>query len=213
MKQVARPRNTDPQSLIEAIEADVAKEEKTLLREAEAEAARIVARARRRNRRRFSLAAAKLRSERAASLAKARAKASRARHEVILAENARFAETGLAAIEACLAELWEDAAIREAWCRNAVLLACGHLGDVERFVVEHPDPLSDDTRRAILEALGEAGCKTPELRSDPGLRVGIRLRSEHACLDATLRGLMQDRTRIAGEYLAMLGRAEAHCDG
>ncbi|ARE40987.1 hypothetical protein RGUI_2846 [Rhodovulum sp. P5] len=213
MNRHAKSPETAPHALIAALEAEVARDVETILSDAEAEAADIVARARHRNRRRFRRAAARMRSERAATLAKAHAKAHRARHQVFLAENARIAETGLGTIESCLAELWGDPAVRAAWCRNAVKLTCDRLGDVEHFVVEHPDPLPDETRRALLDALAEAGCRAPELRPDPSLRVGIRLRSDHACLDATPAGLLRDRARIAGEYLAVLGRGEEQHDG
>lgn len=199
--------------LIGALEAEVAGEVAALLHDAEAEAARILSEARREALRRFGAAARALRSERGRAVARAQAQAASARHQVYLAENARFAEAGLDDIHACLTELWSDAEARAAWCRNAIALTCARMGDVERFTVEHPDPLPAGTREIIFEAMSEACCRTPDLRPDPGLKVGLRLVSEHACLDATLDGLLQDRERIAGEYLALLGRGGEAGDG
>lgn len=202
-----------PHPLIGALDAEVLAEVSALQAEAEARASEIVAEARRRGLRRFKAAAASLRAERAAALVKAKARAMRARHEVFLADNSRLLEAGLADIEASLHELWEAPEARAAWCRNAVALACERLGDIERFAVEHPDPLPDGTREVIVKAMSDACCRSPELRPDTGLRAGLRLTADHACLDATPAGLMQDRDRIAGEYLAVLGRGVEQADG
>jgi ElaB/YqjD/DUF883 family membrane-anchored ribosome-binding protein len=213
MSETVNSAATTPHPLVEALDAEVASEVSALLEQANSDAAEIVAQARRRSRRRFRAAAAQLRNERAAALAKAQAKAARARHQVFLAENARLVEAGLADIEARLSELWNDPKTGAAWCRNAIALACARLGDIERFTLEHPDPLPETLRAVVLKAMSDAKCRSPSLRPDPTLRVGVRLRSEHACLDATPTGLMIDRAHIAGEYLAVLGRGEERHDG
>lgn len=203
---------TTPRTLIEALEAEVARDAAAILDDALGKASEIRAEAHRRSRQRFAQAAASLRRERAADLARASAEIARARHQDYLAENARMADAGLSLIEASLREVWADAGHRAEWCRNAIRMACALLGDVERFVVEHPEGLPGDTRQAILDAMQEACCSAPRLEAAGDLQVGLRLRSEHACLDAGMDGLMRDRMRIAGEYLALLGRSRGGAD-
>ena len=67
--------------------------------------------------------------------------------------------------------------------------------------VEHPVDWKADERRKFLAALGVAN-EMVTLTEDRDLAAGIRIRATQATLDATIHGLMADRSGIEALLLA-----------
>lgn len=205
--------SANPQSLIAALQAQVSAEADAVRTSARDKARAILAQARHRARLRFHRVAEALRRERAEALRLAEARAARLQHRRFLAENARLAKAGLAAIEEALRGLWADPDIRVQWCRNAVEMAAARLPDARRFDVLHPPGWPEDAAGAVRAALEDAGRELAAMTPDQTLEAGLRLETPDACLDASLAGLMHDRSEIAGAYLAALGREHEGADG
>jgi vacuolar-type H+-ATPase subunit E/Vma4 len=109
-------------------------------------------------------------------------------------------------LPAALEQRWNGDVERAAWCRAACVQAAGRLLHAERTVVEL-DPRWQETLRNIVTATLEThGRSTPEFVPVSGLGAGIRVRSGHACLDATVAGLLAARERIAAGLLAEFER-------
>ncbi len=103
------------------------------------------------------------------------------------------------AIAGALESRWADAQRRKAWVQAAVRQGQTLLSS-RAWRIEHGAGWS----QAELEELKSlaVGDEDVQLVCDNGLGAGIRIRTEGACLDATVAGLLASRARIESEYLA-----------
>ncbi len=110
-----------------------------------------------------------------------------------------------AAISGAFEARWADAACRKSWLAAAVRQAHALLSE-HRWRIEHGIGLSDVERGALAAlAAGDSvsgAPRTVELVCDPAIRAGIRIRTDGACLDATVAGLLASRAQIESEFLA-----------
>ena len=107
-------------------------------------------------------------------------------------------------LPAALEARWEQPDARATWCRSACAQATRSLLRTERVVVEL-DPRWRDELAPVAQAALRAG-GVIEVEAVDGLGVGLRLRGGRACIDATVRGLVAARERVAAELLAEADR-------
>lgn len=178
-------------------------------RQADAEAAALLAEARRRARARLQDAVAEERRR-----AERELRGTTARAETRLRQ--RFHETALDLLERtmpllaeALEQRWQDAAARRRWLDDALELARRRL-PAGSWTVEHPPGLAAEELRA---ALGKVSVPQADLsvepRPAPELSAGIRVHCGGARLDASPAGLLVDPERIQGLLLARLEGAGA----
>jgi len=107
---------------------------------------------------------------------------------------------------------WRDPAHRRAWI-EATMAAAGTLLAGRAWVVERGEwPQSE---RAEFEKRARAqGAAAVDWRFDAGVRAGLRIRAERACIDTTVPGLLVQRYEVEStflaEYLAMAAEQPAH---
>ena len=94
--------------------------------------------------------------------------------------------------------LWADTYLR----RALVLLPSG------RWTVRHAPGWTDQERGAILSGLQDELGQVPRFRSEAGIEAGLIVESDGAVLDASLGGLLQDRTRLEARLLALIAEGE-----
>ncbi len=125
---------------------------------------------------------------------------------------ARHALTALALqqvwtpIEQALRERWNDVAARKAWVETALAHAQRHLpGGAWR--ITHPAAWNPDECRAAFDALRAQRADATLAFEPAALAAGLRVQCGPAELDMTVAGLVRDRPRIEGVWLAELERA------
>lgn len=110
-------------------------------------------------------------------------------------------------IEAAVRRRWDEPEARRAWIAMALGEAARHLPGgawhIEVPVALAPDDAAD-ALRALVERRPDA---VPQLAADPGLEAGLRVHCGEARLDASVAGLLRDRARVQGQWLATLARS------
>jgi hypothetical protein len=197
-------RKIDPKRLEEALRQEIDAEADAIAGAARKEAAQIVGTARARARRRFHQAAELMRQNRSQALQRAEALAARAAREQRQAETARLLVTGMAELEKVLRAGWQDPETRRAWWRGAGEQAMRLLLAGPGWKVEHPEGWPGEERGELASLLETASGDTPVFAVSPGLGAGLRILTEEACLDATVEGLLAERTRIEAELLVRI---------
>ena len=113
-----------------------------------------------------------------------------------------------AAIEGALAERWGKGAARKAWVGHALEQAQRHLpGGTWRL--SHPAAWKPDECFMLFEALRASRPDVALSFESADLAAGVRVTCGQAQLDMTAAGLLRDRPRIEGLWLAQLERAVA----
>ena len=107
-------------------------------------------------------------------------------------------------LPAALEARWEQPDARATWCRSACAQATRSLLRTERVVVELDPRWRDELAPVAQAALCAGG--VIEVEAVDGLGAGLRLRGGRACIDATVRGLVAARERVAAELLAEADR-------
>jgi vacuolar-type H+-ATPase subunit H len=116
-----------------------------------------------------------------------------------------------ASITGALESRWADAPGRKSWVRAAVrqarALLSAHAWRIEHGAGWTQQELDELERLVLGGARGDSAddngaAREVELIGDNGLGTGLRIRTEGACLDATVAGLLASRTRIESDFLA-----------
>jgi len=181
---------------IEEIRRKAAAESLALTRAARAKAAAQV---------RQALAEARADADARIGLARAQsqARARRARHAL----TAGALQQAWARIGVALVARWQDADARRAWVEATLAQAQRHLpGGAWR--IAHPAGWNPAECRAAIEAL-RAQRAGLAIAFEPGpFDAGLRIQCGPALLDASAAGLLRDRARIEGLWLAELERGK-----
>lgn len=189
------------EALISVIEARRNERASALISEAEAEAARIVAAARARARRRFHEAAETLRREGARRLAQAEAtrdgESRRRRREALSALVDRAWPLLAEALEA----RWREEAARARWIGATLDLAAARLLETDWRI--DCAPTGEETLRA---ALRERGAEGWTLEASGAISAGLRVRAGLVTLDASADALLAQRSRVAAALMAEIDR-------
>ena len=104
-----------------------------------------------------------------------------------------------AAIGNVLETRWADPLCRNSWVKAAIRQGRILLGDrvwhIEYGTGWPPDALNQLSKFVPHET---------QLRCDSGIRAGIRIKTDGACLDATVAGLLASRRQVESDFLAQL---------
>ena len=111
------------------------------------------------------------------------------------------------ALPAVLQARWEQPSSRAQWCAAAMHAARRDLLGHEALTVEADAHWLDAVAPLVMQHGVSEQVATMAPRQ--GLGAGLRIRAGHACVDATIPGLLAPRDRIAAELLAELGRRTA----
>jgi vacuolar-type H+-ATPase subunit E/Vma4 len=168
--------------------------------EAAAQAAEIVRKARAEARARVRQSIAETRREQERALTQRRASldtGARQRQQAALGD---WLEHAWQALPAALQARWEQPASRAQWCAAAMRAALRDLLGHDALEVEVDARWLADVAPLVTQNCpeGRAASVVPQ----PGLGAGLRIRAGHACVDATIAGLLAPRDRIAAELLA-----------
>lgn len=117
------------------------------------------------------------------------------------------------ALPATLQSRWDDPAARAQWCAEAMHAA-------SRDLLQHDDMQVEVDPRWLREVAqlglgGPAAAPAATLVAVDGLGAGLRIRAGHACIDATVPGLLAPRDRLAAELLSEYTRhaGATHAEG
>jgi len=108
--------------------------------------------------------------------------------------------TALAALPGALERRWREPAARREWCAAAVAIAAARL--VARdWRITLADGADADERAALAAAAAARGARA-EVVAGPA-RAGLAISAGGSRVDATVEGLLADRTAIAARLLAL----------
>ncbi len=120
--------------------------------------------------------------------------------------SARILAVAWPRLEAALLERWQNAAGRQAWVQ-------GVLGQARRLLprgvwtLRHAPDWPEREWRALGSTLNAELGSEPRLVADGSISAGLAIEGAGATLDASLEGLLKDRTRIEARLLALLDEA------
>lgn len=134
--------------------------------------------------------------------AQAQARLRRARHALTAVALQRI----WTHIEQALRQRWSDAAARKAWIEQALAHAQRHLPG-GTWQLAHPASWNPQECRTALEALRAQRADVTLALEPEALAAGVRVRCGATELDMTVAGLLRDRSRIEGVWLAELDHA------
>jgi vacuolar-type H+-ATPase subunit E/Vma4 len=111
-----------------------------------------------------------------------------------------------------LEKRWADGKARSEWCEMLLRQALRSLPGPE-ILVEHPQDWASQERQGFLERIQTNYGRLPEARAVTTLRAGLRIHSDHACLDGSVAGLLAQRRRVEAELLLHLTRSDEAAAG
>ncbi|AGA91010.1 hypothetical protein Thimo_2265 [Thioflavicoccus mobilis 8321] len=110
-------------------------------------------------------------------------------------------------LEAALLARWGSALGRRGWAEHFLRLASERLprpAPNDHWVIRHAPDWTETERRALVVDLGLGLGHRPRFIADGDLVAGLTVACGGAVLDASLEGLLRDRTRLEARLLALL---------
>ncbi len=191
------------QALLDLVEADRAQQCDAILAEARARARAILAEAHRNARRQARQALGDQRQLAQDRLAAARARLQNRRRLREQRRSAALLALAWENLPLALLHRWQHPAQRQSWAMHAADAARAALPR-SGWTIQHPAGWPDAEREALAAQLANELDAAPEFAADAFLRAGLRLRAGHNVIDATLEGLLADRTSIEAALLNRL---------
>lgn len=178
-----------------------------LLEPARAQAHAAVAAALHEARRRVHTALGKERKRVSAEVAAAEAQLATERRLVGQRRAATRLAQGWSALRRALQARWDAPATRGEWV-DAQLARADHLlradDPAAPWVLSGPAAWPEAERERVVAALRAQGAPEVQWRADPQLAAGFRVQAGRNVLDATLDGLLADRSAVQGRLLQLL---------
>jgi hypothetical protein len=109
--------------------------------------------------------------------------------------------------EAILA-LWIDPVSRHKWLDTAITSALTGLREHD-WLIEHPPGLGAEDLERIKHVSIQARGKGPELSASNDIEAGIRIIARGTVIDATLEGLLHQKTAIEARMIARIRQGAA----
>ena len=188
-------------SVLDALRAQKDRRCREIRAAASRRAERLLADSRRRMRERVHRAVIEERQRRETALLDARHRIETARRREVQAHYRDFLQEAAPLLHAELGSRWRDPAARRDWCATAIGEAGDRLPGVS-WTLEHSADWTPDDAQWLAQAFADRGLPQPELHEDAAITAGLRIRLGGACLDATLDGLLADRTAVEARLLA-----------
>lgn len=110
-------------------------------------------------------------------------------------------------LEAELLRRWRTPELRKAWMEGAVQQGLQQLGPGE-WLVTCPASWSESEQQDLKESLSGRLDQAPRIEPDAEVQGGLRIASAGISLDATIQGLLADRTSLEARLLALLAEDE-----
>lgn len=205
MTQIGGVLGLQVESMLTAIQRQRDERCREIVATAEQRANQALAESRRRLFRRQRRAVAEERERRRHELHVAASRRETLARERAYARYRRVLEDAWPRLVAALESRWMDAGTRRAWCDMVVAEGIDVLGSAD-WLVEHPEAWPAAERDRVKARLAEHGLAAPVFRGDAGIRAGLRVRADTACLDGTSEGLLSRREEIEALLLAMWER-------
>ena len=117
--------------------------------------------------------------------------------------NARVLASAWPRLRQALAERWADPGGRRGWVENALAQARRVL-PVGVWTVRHAPGWTRPEWQPLAEGLAASLGAEPRILAEGDLVAGLTIETNGAALDASLDGLLRDRTRIEARLLALL---------
>ncbi|HTP98433.1 MAG TPA: hypothetical protein VMN56_03845 [Casimicrobiaceae bacterium] len=185
-------------ALVDLVEADRARRCNSILDEARARRAEVLAAAHAEARRLVRAAFEEERHRFAARTSAARARMQthkRLREQRVAAD---LLKAGLQLLPQMLCERWQQVQSRQAWFARAAAAAERALPQGDWQIVHAPGLTEAEARDATPAAV------TPTLLVDASLRAGLRISAGGNVVDGALTGLLADRADIGAKLLTLL---------
>lgn len=182
-----------------------------LLTPARAQAQALVAGALRDARRRVHTALVEERRRAAAAIAAAEAQlATETRLAAQRRDAARLA-SGWTELRRALQGRWDDPGSRRHWidahlarAQKVLLDRAGPVDGIEPWLLRGPAGWAAGEHERVAAALREQGAPAVQFVPDEQLGAGFRVQAGHNALDATLDGLLADRSAVQGRLLQLI---------
>ena len=134
----------------------------------------------------------------------ARAERATRMRQISEVRNLALLETAWPLLRERLAARWRTPEQRRRWTQTYLRRALSLLPK-GRWTVRHAPGWTEEEREETLADLEDALDRVPRFRSEAGIEAGLIVESDGAVLDASLNGLLQDRTRLEARLLALIG--------
>jgi hypothetical protein len=181
---------------------------RSLIAEAEAQAAEQLADARKRARQRVRWAVREKRERVADHCRRVRVDLETQRRDRDFQCLSAALQAGLARLPAVIEARWRDPAARQRWCEAAVADAARVLGR-GGWRVEHARGPVGDERDRLASLVAARGGDDGVLVESPALRAGLRILLGGASYDASLEGLVAQRAQLEAALLAEIAALTA----
>lgn len=184
-------------ALLEVVDRDRQTRCETLLAEAQAAADALLAAARADSRRRLRSSVKAERAHTATLAAAARARLEAAQRQAQHAQARQAIAAGAERLPEALRAIWRDGARRRRWLASAVQGAARRL-PLKDWRIEFPPTLPRDDLEWLRQEAEALGVGKACCQAEPGIDAGITIRVGNASFDATVSGLLADRTLVDG---------------
>jgi hypothetical protein len=141
------------------------------------------------------------RSRREVALLQARAAVETRRRQAAQREASRVVRVAWTCLPGALQSLWNEADLRAAWCRAAIVAAARVL-QLDRWEIDCAAATPQAEVERLCEWARAAGVRAVTARCREGLAAGVAIRSAGATFDATHAGLLSARDAIEAELHA-----------
>jgi len=191
-------------ALAHEIEQQVKDEAGAVTATAERDAHALIAQARAAARTRMHEAIQELRREGGRRLSGARAQLETNQRARAQRQAAQAVSVALPLLREVLDARWRDELERRHWT-DGVARCCLMRLRPGTWLVEHPADWSEAEQREFESTIGTRDGIDLRFRTDDALSVGLRVKADHAVLDATPHGLLADDRTVAALLLDAIG--------
>ena len=189
------------ESLLEAVRARQENQCRQIESAAKQRAERLLRESRRALRERLRQAVNEERRRRASALLEARQRMETVQRRQVQAHYEQLLRNIWPELIKELEHRWSNTEDRRSWCEMLIDEA-ERLLSAQGWTIEYPEAWSKKDADWLAQLLKKRGLPDPSLRGDPGIKAGLRIRLETACLDGTIDGLLARRTAVEAKLLA-----------
>jgi hypothetical protein len=139
-----------------------------------------------------------------------RISAAQARNQTLIRQqhqlaDKEFLETAWPLLREALMALWREPASRARWIDTAIADAASIFLQ-QNWCIEHPLSLNDEEKKHLKYDCTDIDISTPELAVSEDIEAGIRIIAGATVFDATLEGLLQQRTAIEAILISRINQ-------
>jgi len=145
-----------------------------------------------------------------------RISAAQARNQTLMRQHRQLADkeclaTAWPLLADALKVLWTDPVSRQTWIAGVIKNASATFLQ-HGWRIEHPLDFSDADKKALQQSLADSEVNMAELTACADIEAGIRITVDGTVIDATLKGLLQQKTKIEAMLIARIKQDVASHD-